>query len=78
MMKKPFKFNELSSERCIDCNAPLKKNLVAKNRRVKRDYVCGELASKRQPKDLKKVRKLLDRQRANRLRYRYYELVQLK
>ena len=46
-MKKPFNYREVNTlKRCIDCNMPLKKNLLAKNPNAKRCNVCHHLNSK--------------------------------
>lgn len=43
-MKKPFDFRKVDpGRRCLDCNAPLKQNLIAKNPEAKRCYVCNIL-----------------------------------
>ena len=40
-MKKPFDFRKVDlKRRCIDCNAPLKLNLLAKVPEAPRCYVC--------------------------------------
>jgi hypothetical protein len=45
-MKKPFDFRQVDTTRhCIDCNAPLKKNLLVKCPDADRCYVCDKLHS---------------------------------
>jgi hypothetical protein len=43
-MKKPFDFRNVDLiRRCVDCNAPLKKNLLAKVPEAPRCHVCHTL-----------------------------------
>jgi hypothetical protein len=45
-MKKATSFNEVDvNVRCIDCNRPLKKNLLARKPDAHRCYVCHTLHS---------------------------------
>ena len=45
-MKKPFPHNRVSKQRCIDCNKPMKKNLLAKNPDATRCWVCWRIIRK--------------------------------
>lgn len=45
-MSKPYPFNNVDQDhRCLDCNQPLKRNLLAKNPDALRCYVCNKLRS---------------------------------
>jgi hypothetical protein len=66
-MKKATSFNEVDvSIRCIDCNRPLKKNLLARKPDAKRCYVCNTLHSGNQNINRKR---LLEKQKQYKLSY---------
>jgi hypothetical protein len=57
-MKKATSFNEVDvNVRCIDCNRPLKKNLLARKPDAKRCYVCNTLRSGNQNINRDKLKK---------------------
>jgi hypothetical protein len=46
-MSKPFPYNDVNPDhRCLDCNQPLKRNLLATKPDALRCYVCYKLKSK--------------------------------
>ena len=69
-MKKPFKHTETDPQRrCVDCNMPLKKNLLAKNPEAKRCNVCHHLKSNSTNFPRKRYEKI---QRKRRTTYNWY------
>ena len=42
-MKKPFPHTKVSNKRCLDCNKPLKANLVNNNEKAIRCWVCWRI-----------------------------------
>lgn len=42
-MKKKYDYKEISSKNCIDCNKPLKLNLVSKSSYANRCYCCYQI-----------------------------------
>lgn len=71
MMKK-HDFREMSDVHCTDCNAPLKLNLVEKNKKKQICYICGEILKPRNHPFPKKMQMLYERQKQNRVKYNYH------